>query len=159
MAVYTIGLIAVLFLSLVIPWLSEKMTFAPITKEHLANQELMAKDIRNGVSLGQRERYIQSGRYYIPKEITDSFPIPHRNPNSGKIIIENSKLYYEDARKYGAWQAEQWVSRGKYNLTKEEIINSKIAGFDFRTTHAAIQWERANSLLNTFVDNHPSNKK
>jgi hypothetical protein len=46
---------------------------------------------------------------------------PHRDPVSGKIVIENCKLYYEDVRNHGAYQAQQWVKQGKYNLTEEEM--------------------------------------
>ncbi len=45
---------------------------------------------------------------------------PHRDKN-GKIIIENSLLYKEDVRNYGAVQAQKWVKQGKYNLTPEEL--------------------------------------
>ena len=46
---------------------------------------------------------------------------PHRDPESGKIIIENCKLYQEDVINYGAVQAQKWVREGKYNLTPEEL--------------------------------------
>ena len=45
---------------------------------------------------------------------------PHRD-NDGKIIIENSQLYYDDVRKHGAYKAQQWVEQGKYNLSTEEL--------------------------------------
>jgi hypothetical protein len=48
-------------------------------------------------------------------------PEPHKDPESGKIMIENCKLYYEDIDKYGASQARKWVGQGKYNLTPEEL--------------------------------------
>lgn len=50
-----------------------------------------------------------------------TYPEPHRDPASGKIMIENCKLYYEDIDKYGASQAQKWVKQGKYNLSKEEL--------------------------------------
>lgn len=50
-----------------------------------------------------------------------SHPDPHRDPQTGKIIIENNLLYYEDLRKYGAVQTMKWVNEGKYNLTPEEL--------------------------------------
>lgn len=50
-----------------------------------------------------------------------SHPEPHRDPQSGKIIIENSKLYREDVINYGAVQAQKWVREGKYNLKPEEL--------------------------------------
>jgi len=50
---------------------------------------------------------------------------PHRDSENGKIIIENSQLYNEDCKKYGAYQASKWVQRGKYNLTPEELEKEK----------------------------------
>ena len=47
---------------------------------------------------------------------TENHPEPHRNPNTGKIIIENCEAYYKDVEIFGAWQAQQWVKQGKYNL-------------------------------------------
>ena len=60
---------------------------------------------------------IEDGKY----RLTETYPEPHRDPKSGKIIIENCKLYYEDVEKYGAWQARQWVKQGKYNLSPDEF--------------------------------------
>lgn len=53
------------------------------------------------------------------------YPEPHRDPESGKIMIENCKLYYEDMDKYGASQAQQWVRQGKYNLSPEDFEKEK----------------------------------
>lgn len=53
------------------------------------------------------------------------YPEPHRDPESGKIMIENCKLYYEDIDKYGANQARQWVGQGKYNLSPEDFEKEK----------------------------------
>ena len=50
-----------------------------------------------------------------------NYPEPHRDLESGKIIIENCKLYYEDLDKYGASKARQWVKQGRYNLSPEEL--------------------------------------
>ena len=59
--------------------------------------------------------------FSAPSTLTKNHPEPHRDPNDGKIIIENSRLYYEDAQNYGASQAMQWAREGKYNLSKEEL--------------------------------------
>jgi hypothetical protein len=53
------------------------------------------------------------------------YPEPHRDPESGKIMIENCKLYYEDIDKYGASQAQKWVKQGKYNLSPEDFEKEK----------------------------------
>ena len=71
----------------------------------------------NGVSVEQRMKNLKNGKY----KLTETYPEPHRDPISGKIIIENCTLYEEDLRKYGAHQAQQWVKQGKYNLTPEEL--------------------------------------
>lgn len=83
-----------------------------IPVENMANKELYHKDIINGISVEQCMKNVENGKY----RLTETYPKPHRNPKNGKIIIENYEQYYEDAKKYGAWQARQWVERGKYNL-------------------------------------------
>ena len=55
----------------------------------------------------------------------ETYPEPHRDPVSGKIMIENCKLYYEDIDKYGASQAQKWVKQGKYNLSPEDFEKEK----------------------------------
>ncbi len=95
-----------------------KETCAPvIPAENWANKELYHKDIMDGVSIEQRMKNLENGKY----KLTETYPEPHRNPQSGKIVIENCKLYYNDVDKYGAWQAQRWVERGKYNLSPEEL--------------------------------------
>ncbi|MBQ3127818.1 MAG: hypothetical protein IJC13_02135 [Clostridia bacterium] len=95
-----------------------KETFEPtIPAENWANRELYHKDLMSGMSVEERMRNVKNGRY----KLTEKYPKPHRDPKSGKIIIENCKLYYEDVNKYGAYQAQQWVKQGKYNLTPEEL--------------------------------------
>lgn len=88
-----------------------------IPAENWANKELYHKDIMSGVSAEQRMKNVENGKY----KLTATYPEPHRDPVSGKIIIENCKLYYEDVEKYGAYQAQQWVKQGKYNLNPEEL--------------------------------------
>lgn len=88
-----------------------------IPVENWANKELYYKDIMNGVSAKQRMKNLENGKY----KLTETYPEPHRDPVSGKIIIENCKLYYEDVKNYGAYQAQQWVKQGKYNLNPEEL--------------------------------------
>jgi len=48
-------------------------------------------------------------------------PEPHRDPKTGKIVIENSQLYNADVKQFGAVKAQQWVKEGKYNLSPEEL--------------------------------------
>ena len=88
-----------------------------IPAENWANKELYHKDIMDGVSVEQRMKNLENGKY----KLTEEYSEPHRDPESGKIMIENCKLYYEDVEKYGAYKAQQWVKRGKYNLTPEEL--------------------------------------
>ena len=95
-----------------------KETFEPtIPAENWANKELYHKDIMSGVSAEQRMKNVKNGKY----KLTETYPEPHRDPVSGKIVIENCKLYYEDVKNFGAYQAQQWVKQGKYNLTPEEL--------------------------------------
>ena len=88
-----------------------------IPAENWANKELYHKDIMDGVPIEQRMKNLENGKY----KLTEVYPEPHRDHASGKIMIENCKLYYEDVEKYGAYKAQQWVKQGKYNLTPEEL--------------------------------------
>lgn len=94
-----------------------KEAFEPtIPAENWANKELYYQDLMNGVSVEQRMKNVENGKYKL-KEI---YPEPHRDVN-GKIIIENSQLYHDDLIKHGAVQTMKWVEQGKYNLTSEEF--------------------------------------
>ena len=88
-----------------------------IPAENWANKELYHKDLMNGVSAEQRMKNLKNGKYKMAK----NYPEPHRDMVTGKIIIENCKLYKEDVKNYGAYQAQQWAKQGKYNLTPEEL--------------------------------------
>ncbi len=87
-----------------------------IPAENWANKALYHQDLMNGVSAEQRMKNLKNGKY----KLTEKYPEPHRDSN-GKIIIENSQLYYDDVNNYGAYQAQQWVKQGKYNLSPEEL--------------------------------------
>ena len=87
-----------------------------IPAENWENKALYHQDLMNGVSAEQRMKNLKNGKY----KLTKKYPEPHRDAN-GKIIIENSQLYYDDVNKYGAYQAQQWVKQGKYNLSPEEL--------------------------------------
>lgn len=104
-----------------IPWLSEKTT-KTIPAEYWENKELHHKDIMDGVSAKEILRRAESGRYYIPKEIDQAYPVPHRESDGRHmIIIENDELHKADVAQYGAYQAQKWVGQGKYNLNPEEL--------------------------------------
>lgn len=89
----------------------------PIPSENWGNKKLYHKDVMDGVSIEQRMKNLENGKY----KLTEYHRKPHRDPASGKIIIENCKLYHGDVNKYGAYQAQQWAKQGKYNLTPEEL--------------------------------------
>lgn len=110
------GLFIVSLITTCVQGIKEK--FEPtIPAENWANKELYHKDLMNGVSTEQRMKNLKNGKY----KLTKTHPEPHRDLVSGKIIIENCTLYKEDVKKYGAYQAQQWVKQGKYNLTPEEL--------------------------------------
>lgn len=88
-----------------------------IPAENWANKELYYQDVMDGVSAEQRMKNLKNGKY----KLMESYPEPHRDAGTGKIIIENSLLYKEDVKNYGAYQAQQWVKQGKYNLSPEEL--------------------------------------
>lgn len=87
-----------------------------VPAENWANKELYNKDIANGVPIEQRMKNLENGKY----KLKEKYPEPHRD-SDGKIIIENSQLYYDDIKNHGAYQAQKWVQQGKYNLTPEEL--------------------------------------
>lgn len=88
-----------------------------VPAENWANKELYHKDLMDGVPIEQRMKNVKEGKY----RMVNNHPEPHRDPVSGKIVIENCKLYYEDVQAYGAYQAQQWANQGKYNLSPEEL--------------------------------------
>ena len=88
-----------------------------ISAENWANKELYHKDLMEGVSVEQRMKNLKNGKY----KLTETYSEPHRDSVSGKIVIENCKLYKEDVKNYGVYQAQQWVKQGKYNLSPEEL--------------------------------------
>lgn len=92
-----------------------------IPAEYWANKELLQRDLMNGVSAKQRLQYAEQGRYYIPKSIAESYPKPHRDPKTNKIIIENSVLYKNDLRDFSASETMKWAEQGKYNLNPDEM--------------------------------------
>lgn len=95
-----------------------KEAFEPvIPAENWANYDLYHQDMMNDVPIEERMENVKNGKY----KLTETYPEPHRDVKTGKIIIENSQLYNEDVKNYGAYQAMQWVRQGKYNLTPEEL--------------------------------------
>lgn len=94
-----------------------KDAFEPtIPAENWANKDLYHQDLMNGISVEQRMKNVKNGKY----KITEVYPEPHKDVN-GKIIIENYKLYNEDVKNYGAYQAYKWMHQGKYNLNPEKL--------------------------------------
>ena len=87
-----------------------------IPAENWANKELYNRDIMNGIPIEECMKNLRNGKY----KSTKSHPSPHRDA-SGKIVIENCKLYHEDLINHGSVQTMKWVEQGKYNLTKEEL--------------------------------------
>lgn len=95
-----------------------KESFAStIPAENWENKELYHNDIMNGVPIEQCMKNLENGKY----KLKEPYPEPHRDAVSGKIIIDNCELYYEDVKNFGAYKAMLWMEQGKYNLTPEEI--------------------------------------
>lgn len=88
-----------------------------IPAENWANKELYHKDIMSGVSVEQRMKNVKNGKY----KLVENYPEPHRDPVSGKIMIENYELYKEDILKYDGYKVHTWLHQGKYNLSPEEV--------------------------------------
>ena len=92
-----------------------------IPAENWANKDLYYEDMAKGVSPEQLTKNLAKGKY----KVDDVHPEPHRDSKTGKIVIENDKLYKEDVYKYGAYQARKWMYQGKYNLTPEELVKRR----------------------------------
>ncbi|MBO5257530.1 MAG: hypothetical protein J6C42_08555 [Clostridia bacterium] len=95
-----------------------KETFSTtIPAENWENYDLYHQDMMNGMPVEERMKNVRNGKY----KITETYPEPHRDSVTGKIIIENTLLYNEDVKNYGAYQAYQWMQQGKYNLSPEDL--------------------------------------
>lgn len=88
-----------------------------IPAENWANKDLYYQDVMRGVSAEQRMKNLENGKY----KLAESYPEPHRDAKTGKIIIENGLLYKKDVENYSAYQVKQWVRQGKYNLSPQEF--------------------------------------
>lgn len=106
-----------------------------IPAENWENKVLYYEDVVNGVSPEQLTKNLANGKYKINK----AYPEPHRNPKTGKIVIENDKLYKEDVKMYGVSKAREWMYQGKYNLTPE--------GLKKREEEIKKEWDYLYSLL------------
>ena len=89
--------------------------------ENWGNKDLYYEDLQNGISIEQRMKNLENGKY----KAIESHPEPHRDLN-GKIIIENSLLYNKDLEIYGAEKTMKWVKQGKYNLSAEALEKENI---------------------------------
>ena len=88
-----------------------------IPKENWANTDLYDEDIVNGVPVEQRLKNLENGKYKAKK----TYPQPHRDITTNKIVIENDSLYKNDVKNYGAYQTMKWAKQGKYNLSPSEL--------------------------------------
>lgn len=109
------GLFIASFIGSVCQWFKEA-TEPVIPAENWANKELIHQDRMNNISEKDFARNLAKGKY----RATETYPEPHRMED-GRIIIENYKLYRDDVKNYGAYQAHKWMRQGKYNLTPEEL--------------------------------------
>ena len=110
------GLFIASIISMVVQGIKEAFT-PTIPAKNWANKDLYYQDILNGISVDQRMKNVKNGKY----KLAGKYPEPHRDPKTGKIIIENCLLYREDLKNYGAYQTYKWVEQGKYNLEGEAL--------------------------------------
>ena len=99
----------------------KKIATPTITADQRANKELLDKDIINGVPYDQIQQNIKNGKYRLPPQPKKEYSEPHRNPVTGKIVIENCTSYNQDLMNYSGYQVMEWAKRGKYNLSPEEL--------------------------------------
>ena len=92
-----------------------------IPKENWANTDLYNKDISNGIPVEQRLKNLENGKY----KAKETYPQPHKDIVTGKVIIENDSLYKDDVKNYGAYQTTKWANQGKYNLSPSELAEEE----------------------------------
>lgn len=116
---HLLGIVAIIY---VIYQLIKEACTPTLTAEHWANKELQHKDRMNGMSEKDILKNAERGRYYIPKEVAQAYPVPHRETDGRhRLIIENCELHREDVNQFGAYQAQKWLEQGKYNLNAAEL--------------------------------------
>lgn len=115
-------LLAIVSIICVVIGLIKEACTPTLTAEHWANKELQHRDRMSGMSEKEILKNAERGRYYVSKDVMQSYPVPHREPDGRhRIIIENDELHKADVAQYGAYQAQKWVEQGKYNLNPEEL--------------------------------------
>jgi hypothetical protein len=93
-----------------------------IPAENWANKELLHQDEMSGMSDKEILKNAYRGRYHIPKEVFQAYPVPHREPDGQhRLLIENCELHKADVKQFGSLQAKEWLMQGKYNLNAEEL--------------------------------------
>lgn len=113
----------------------KEVCHSTIPAENWANKKMYYEDMSHGVSPEQLTKNLANGKYKIDKVYQE----PHRNAQTGKIIIENDKLYKEDVKMYGVSKARELMYKGKYNLEPAELKK--------RQEEIDKEWERLYSLL------------
>ena len=106
---HLLGIVAIIY---VIYQLIKEACTPTLTAEHWANKELQHKDRMSGMSEKEILKNAERGRYYIPKEVAQAYPVPHREPDwQHRLIIENCELHKADVAQYGALQAKNGLSK------------------------------------------------
>lgn len=123
----------------------KKITSPTITANQRANKELLDKDIIKGVPYEQIQQNIKNGKYRLPPQTKKEYPEPHRDPSTGKIIIENCTLYNQDLMNYNGYQVMEWAKQGKYNLSPAELEKEREK---YKEKQKALSKKYANKNIN-----------
>lgn len=116
---HLLGIVAIIY---VVYQLIKEAFTTSLAAEYWANKELEHRDRMSGMSEKEILKNAHRGRYYIPKEVFQAYPVPHcETDGRNRIIIENDELNKADVAQFGAYQAQKWVEQGKYNLNAEEL--------------------------------------
>ena len=110
-----------------------------------ANKDLLDKDIIKGVPYEQIQQNIKNGKYRLPPQTKKEYPEPHRDPATGKIIIENCTLYNQDLMNYNGYQVMEWTKQGKYNLSPAELEKEREK---YKEKQEALSKKYANKNIN-----------
>lgn len=173
--VISVELLAIISMIVLIYGIFKKPSPPKNTDDLYANHDLIRADRISGMSEKEIVRNAQNRRYYIPKEVTQTYQAPHRSSDyTNRIIIENEELYKEDFYRFGPLNAQEWMEQGKYNLNPVELeildlqfelkhnrsnmsyaeylelskeLDEKIASiqYDFRETEAVKHWRKVHN--------------
>lgn len=112
---HLLGIAAIIY---VIYRLIKEACAPTLTAEHWANKELKHQDRMNGMSEKEILKNARKGRYYIPKEVFQAYPVPHREPDGKHMFEERIAVLNQQTERENVSHASQFEKR---TYTVDEI--------------------------------------